>query len=311
VIRTVTLNPALDRSVSVPGLALDRVNRASSSRIDPGGKGINVSKVIAALGGRSLALGFLGGRTGELVAEALDGLGIAHRFTRVAGETRTNLKLDDPLRGTHTDINEAGPAVGPGDIARLEDELFRDAAAGDLFVFSGSAPLGVGPGIYAAWIRRARAAGALSILDADGDLLRLGLEAGPELCKPNAEELGRLLGRGLSSRRDMLAAAAAVLAGGAGRLVLSLGAEGALFAEKGRAFLAAGLKVEAVSTVGAGDSMVAALALGLEGGGSLESLIAPALGSATASVLVAGSGACSRQDAERYATQVTWEELAI
>lgn len=308
-IRTVTLNPALDRSVSVPGLALDRVNRATSSRVDPGGKGINVSKVIKALGGRSLALGFLGGRAGDLLAQGLDDLGVAHNFTRIAGETRTNLKLDDPESGTHTDINEAGPAVSPADVACLEAALFEGAGPGDVFVFSGSAPAGVGPGIYADWIRRARALGALSLLDADGELLRQGLEVGPDLAKPNKEELGRLLGRKLEGRADLLEAAWGLQAAGVGRVVVSLGSEGAFFVDAAGAYLARGIQVEAVSTVGAGDTMVAALALGLERGEGLERMIAPAVGAATAAVLVAGSGACDPEVAARYAAQVTWEAL--
>ncbi len=308
-IRTVTLNPALDRSVSVPGLALDRVNRASGSRVDPGGKGINVSKVIKALGGRSLALGFLGGRAGDLLAQGLDDLGVAHNFTRIAGETRTNLKLDDPRSGTHTDINETGPTVAPLDLVRLESALFEGAGPGDVFVFSGSAPAGVEPGIYAAWIRRARALGALSLLDADGELLCRGLEAGPDLAKPNEEELGRLVGHRLEGRDEILAAARGLLAAGVGRVVVSLGSEGALFVDAAGAYLARGIRVEAVSTVGAGDTMVAALALGLEKGESLEKMIAPAVGAATAAVLVAGSGACDPKAAARYAAQVTWEAL--
>lgn len=309
-IRTVTLNPALDRSVSVPGLALDRVNRAASSRVDPGGKGINVSKVVKALGGRSLALGFLGGRAGDLLAQGLDDLGVAHNFTRIAGETRTNLKLDDPANGTHTDINEAGPAVSPADLRRLEAALFEGAGPGDVFVLSGSAPAGVDSGIYAAWIRRARSIGALSLLDADGELLSRGLEAGPDLAKPNEDELGRLLGRKLEGRADLLEAARGLQAAGVGRIVVSLGSEGALFVDAHGAYLAKGIRVEAVSTVGAGDTMVAALALGLERGEGLEGMIAPAVGAATAAVLVAGSGACDPEVAARYAAQVTWDALA-
>jgi 1-phosphofructokinase len=253
-----------------------------------------------------VALGFLGGRTGRSIREALDAMGIAHAFTEIEGETRTNLKLDDPLAGTHTDVNEAGPAVGAADRARLESALFHSVLPGDIFVFSGSAPAGLPAGIYATWIERARALGALSVLDAEGDLLRLGQVGTRRQAKPNREELERLVGRRLATAPDLAAAARSLVAGGCGRVVVSLGAEGALFADAGGAWLAEGLSVEALSTVGAGDTMVAALALGLERGEGLESMIAPAVGAATAAVLVAGSGACDPAVAARFAAKARW-----
>lgn len=307
-IRTLTLNPALDRTVLIEDFEVDKVNRVGSSRVDAGGKGINVSKALAALGGRSVAYGFAAGAAGDRILEYLGARGIEARFTRLPGETRTNIKVVDQKRGTHTDINEAGPAASPETLAALEDELFSEAGAGDIFVFSGSACWGCGADIYARWIARARALGARTALDADGPLLKAGMAAGPDLVKPNLRELEALLGAAIEGEADMFAALRGLFEGRAGPApalaALSLGAEGAFFADREGIVRAEGMAVEAASTVGAGDSMLAALVLAMEVGRSLEEAAALAIGAATAAVAKGGSGAFDRASAEAYAERV-------
>ena len=148
---TVTCNPALDRSLTVPQFTADAVNRATGSRLDPGGKGVNVCTVLSALTTESVATGFLGGSAGSAIASALDTLGIRHDFVRVAGETRTNLKIYDPARKTYTDINEPGDPVSAADIAKLEEKLLSLAKPGDLVLFAGSAPKGLPENATANW----------------------------------------------------------------------------------------------------------------------------------------------------------------
>ena len=134
-IRTLTLNPAVDRTVTIERFRVDAVNRITDSRLDPGGKGINVSKAVHGLGGQSIAYGFLGGAAGGFIRSYLEGRGIPQRFIELEGETRTNLKVVDPLQSTHTDINESGPLAAAGAVARLEAQLFSDTGPGDVLVF--------------------------------------------------------------------------------------------------------------------------------------------------------------------------------
>lgn len=308
-IRTVTLNPALDLTLRVPGFRPDGVNRVVASRLDPGGKGVNVSKAAIALGGRSVAYAILGGENGRRLAAALDALSVPGRFAFVEGETRMNVKLDDPEGGTHADLNQAGPALAPEDLDKLGELVFADLRPGDVLVLSGSLPAGVPPGVYADWIVRARAAGAMTVLDASGEALALGLRAGPDLAKPNREELEQLAGGPLGGPAQLVGFAMGAMGAERGRVVLSLGEAGAVFAETGRAYLAEGIRVEAKSTVGAGDTMVAALALALEAGRGLEEMIAPAVGAATAAVMTSGSAACDPAEARRYADLVRFAPL--
>jgi len=314
VIRTVTLNPAVDRTATIERFAVDAVNRVSASRLDAGGKGINVSKAVRALGSQSVAYGFLGGAPGRFIRSYLDGQGMAHRFIEVEGESRTNLKIVDPVLGTHTDVNESGPRASPDEVRRLEAELFAGAGSDDVFVFSGSVCPGVDAGIYAEWIARARAAGASSVLDADGEALRLGAAAGPTIVKPNLDELERLVGTKLSAggivdAPAVVTAARGLIALGASMVVVSLGADGALFIDRARAIRAHGVPIRALCTVGAGDSVVAALCLGLQRGDSLERLVRPAVAAGTAAAATAGSQAFDPASLPAYEAQVTYEIL--
>lgn len=265
-IYTVTLNPALDKTVRVEGFAVGAVNRITGLRTDPGGKGINVSKVIAALGGDSVAMGLLGGHTGRQIAAALEAAGLHCCFMQTPGETRTNLKIVDPANHTNTDVNEPGAPVQPQAMQALLDELIGAVHDGDIVVLSGSLPHGAPADTYRRWAERCRTAGARVFLDADGAPLAEGLKAAPYLVKPNDAELSRLLGRELTALDELAGAARTLLDGGVQRAVISLGARGALYAAPGEMLYAEGLKVPVGSTVGAGDSVVAALAWAEEQG---------------------------------------------
>lgn len=307
-IKTVTLNPALDKTLIIEGFGVDKVNRAKSARIDAGGKGINVSKAIAILGSRSVAYGIATGDTGDYILGYLAERGIESRFTRSPGRTRTNLKIVDPIAKTHTDINEAGPRIDQAALEELERVLFEDASPSDIFVFSGSAPEDCPPDIYARWIERAAAAGARSVLDADGELLVRGAQARPDLMKPNERELERLAGRALVDDASRIAAVRALLTP-RGIAAISLGADGALFVDSRRALKAAGIAVEAASTVGAGDTMLAAIVICMERGCGIEEMAGPAIAAATAAVEAGGSAAFSAAAVEARVRQVQYCEI--
>lgn len=295
-IRTVTLNPAVDRTVSVARFAVGEVNRVVSTRLDAGGKGLNVSKALAAIGAKSVAYALLAGAAGRFVDAYLERLGIERRVLWIEGETRTNLKIVDPVLDTHTDVNEQGPAISAAELGRFEALVFGELEPGDVIVLSGSVGNGVDPGVYAAWTARAREAGALVILDADGAALARGVEAKPSLVKPNLEELERLAaerfrsGPGEAPDPGAVAGAARRLVeSGVGAVVVSLGADGAIFVAPGLALRARGIPLKAASTVGAGDSLVAALALGLSRRQALGELVAPAVAAGTAAAAATGS----------------------
>ena len=306
---TVTLNPALDKTVEIPDFSLDAVNRITAMRTDPGGKGLNVSKVIAKLGGTSTAVGVLGGTTGRRIADAMDALGIACQFTFVDGETRTNLKVIDPARHTNTDLNEPGLTVDQETLDHMRDALVAAIRPGDIVVLSGSLPKGAPADTYGSWTAACRTAGARVFLDADGEPLAHGLAAKHYLAKPNNNELSRLTGRALETADDLLAAARTLIADGVERVVVSMGGDGALFVSANRAYRAEGLRVPVGSTVGAGDSMVAALAYAAEQGMADADTVRLAVATSAANVMCSGSQAAERSAVDEVLPRVVFHEI--
>lgn len=308
-IYTVTLNPALDKTVEIPGMALDTVNRITAMRTDPGGKGINVSKVIAKLGGTSVALALLGGGTGRAIADALEEMGLRCELQFVEGETRTNLKVVDPVNHTNTDLNEPGISVTPAVLDSLLDRLIGLLQPGDLVVLSGSLPKGAPGDTYYTWVARCKEAGAKVFLDADGALLAEGLRAAPDLVKPNNDELSRLVGHPLETVEELAGAAGALLADGIQKVVVSMGGKGALYVTQETVLYAEGLKVPVGSTVGAGDSVVAALAVAETQGLSLEDTVRLSTATGAANVMCSGSQAAERSVIEELMPQVVFHRL--
>lgn len=308
-IYTVTLNPALDKTVEIPGMALDTVNRITAMRTDPGGKGINVSKVIAKLGSDSVALALLGGGTGRAIADALEEMGLRCELQFVEGETRTNLKVVDPVNHTNTDLNEPGISVTPAVLDSLLDRLIGLIQPGDLVVLSGSLPKGAPGDTYYTWVARCKEAGAKVFLDADGALLAEGLRAAPDLVKPNQDELSRLVGHPLETVEELAGAAGALLADGVQKVVVSMGGKGALYVTRDTVLYAEGLKVPVGSTVGAGDSVVAALAVAETQGLSLEDTVRLSTATGAANVMCSGSQAAERSVIEELMPQVVFHRL--
>lgn len=303
-IYTVTLNPALDKTVEIPDFAPGRVNRITALRTDPGGKGLNVSKVIAKLGGDSEAFVLLGGSAGRAVAAALEGLGVRCHIAWGEGETRTNLKIVDPVRRINTDINEPGFAVPPALTDGLLDRLTAALRPGDIVVLAGSLPPGAPADTYATWITRCKAADARVFLDADGAALTGGLRAKPFLVKPNDEELSRLLGRELRGVPALADAARQLVASGVENVVVSMGGAGAIYANADTVLRTEGLSVPVRSTVGAGDSVVAALAFALGRGMPLHDAAVLSTAVGAANVMCSGTQAAERSAVEALLPKV-------
>lgn len=308
-IYTVTLNPALDKTVEIPGMALDTVNRITEMRTDPGGKGINVSKVIAKLGGESCAVGILGGGSGKMLEKLLEGEPFATRFRCVEGQTRTNLKIIDREGHTNTDINEPGLTVTNADLDALLHELLAELRPGDIVVLAGSLPKGAPQDTYRTWTAACKKAGARVFLDADGALLAEGLKAAPYLIKPNDDELSRLAGKKLETLEELTAEGRRLLERGIERVVISLGGRGALYLRKGSTIYAEGLKVPVGSTVGAGDSVVAALAYAEAQGLSEEEAVRLSTAAGAANVMCSGTQAAEREAVEALLPKVRFSRL--
>jgi len=307
---TVTLNPAVDKTVEINNFTSNSVNRVSSVRLDAGGKGINVSKVIMSLGGNSQAIGFLAGKAGQFIKDYLDEMGIANDFIFVDGETRTNLKVVDPVQHTNTDINERGPDITPQDIKQMDHYLAQAVDEKSVVIFSGSVPPNVDKDIYQKWIYQAKEQGAKTILDADGELLRRGIVAGPYLIKPNIAELERLLDRKIVNIQEAVECSQLVMEKyGIEIVVVSMGEKGALFLNKEVTIVAKGIAVPVKSTVGAGDSMVAALAYAIDEGYAFEKAVTLAVAAGTANVMTNGTEPSSLAVIKELEKQVQWQYL--
>ena len=310
-IYTVTLNPALDKTVEIPSFAIDSVNRITAMRTDPGGKGINVSKVISKLGGKSIASGILGGATGKTILSALEDMGLETFFYHAEGETRTNLKVVDKIGHTNTDINEPGLTVTEELLSGLLKELLAKLKKDDIVVLSGSLPKGAPKNTYETWVRACREAGVKTILDADGELLMEGLKASPYLIKPNNHELSRLFGRTLETPKELEEAARKLMKEhGVEKVVVSMGGEGAIYVTEDTTILAEGLKVTVGSTVGAGDSVVAALAYAEESGMSLEETVRLSTATGAANVMCSGTQAAEYEVIKELIPKVVFHSLS-
>ena len=296
-IYTVTLNPAWDRTAEVERLQPGGTHLLGAVRGDAGGKGINVSRVLCALGQPTCALGLLGGGAGDELDQALRQEGVPAAFVRLGAACRVNTKIVDRAAGVTTEFNEMGPRVDDGALEQLEARL-KGLPQGAVTVLAGSLP----PGAPVRWYARAaelcHARGGRVVLDASREALRLGLEGEPEIVKPNRDELACLCG-GASLREEQLPAAARALLRGRTRLAaVSLGADGALFVTDQFAVRVKAPRVRAVSTVGAGDTMTAVLARWLasrpqrwepQEEETLSALARQAVAAATAKVLRPGT----------------------
>ncbi len=261
---TVTMNPAIDKTIEIDRLNRGNLNRIEKIEYDAGGKGINVSKTIHELGGESIATGFLGGNAGRVIEEILDSRGIKHDFVWVDGETRTNTKVCEQ-DGTVTELNEKGPEVTPEQLTNLLEKLDDLADDNVLFILAGSIPGNMEKDIYARIIERVHKKGAKVLLDADGELFRKGLEQKPDMIKPNQWEIEELQGfsHGVSDKK-LINVAEKMQTEGIDTVVISLGKNGALFVCGSYVAKGMPLKVDVHSTVGAGDAMVAAMAYSFE-----------------------------------------------
>lgn len=308
-IYTVTLNPAIDKTAQIPGFTPGQVNRILSFREDAGGKGINVSKCLGALGAESVAAVILAGETGRRLEALLRQENIAVLPVMARGQTRTNLKIVDSIGGINTDINEPGPCVDGAVLGQLLNSLCQRIQRGDIVILSGSLPPDAPTDTYRIWTERFRALGARVILDADGACFAEGIGGKPCMVKPNETELARLLGRPMETDEQILAGGMELLDRGIENAVISLGDKGALFLWQDGICRAEALSVPVLSTVGAGDSVVAAMAYAMEKGLPRQEQMALAMAMGAASVMQSGTQAPDADTVFALAKQVKIENL--
>jgi len=286
---TLTLNPAVDQTVEIPGFSAGAVNRVRASRLDAGGKGINVAAFLADFGIPVAAAGFLGAENASIFTSFFASKGIADHCIRIPGATRVGVKIVDPLNGQTTDLNFPGLAPQADEIGRLLATLDELAAACDWFVLAGSLPQGVSPAVYRQVIERL--AGKKVILDSSGEALRQGVCAHPWLIKPNTFELQELVGQPVDTLAAILSAARGLMATHSiASVVVSMGAEGAVFVDETEAVWAVPPQVEVRSTVGAGDALVAGITAARLGGLSLAESARLATAFAACAVCRIGAG---------------------
>lgn len=263
-VTTVTPNPAIDKTYWINEFRANKQNRVSRGRIDPGGKGLNIARILKGFGLEGTALGFFGGMIGRELINLLteEGVNIAPVFTNA--NTRTNTKIIDPASGKETEINEPGPFIGKREKDQLRQYVQDYAAKSAYLVFSGSLPPGCEPDFYAGLINTAKKFNCKTILDTSEVALQEGIKAAPYLIKPNHHELSELIGSKIENPAAAAAAATKVRnAYGVEEVVVSLGDLGAVMAIESGAFHAVPPKVKSENTIGAGDSLVAGLIYGM------------------------------------------------
>jgi 1-phosphofructokinase family hexose kinase len=314
VIVTVTLNAALDRTLTVPNFQRGHRHRASQVLTLAGGKGINIARALKRLDVPVVATGLAGGRTGTRIVEELTAEAILNDFVRIGEESRTSTAVVDPMESSYTEINEWGPRVSPEELEVLLEKLHYLARGADFVVFAGSLPRGVEESFYADAIRDLNRGGVPVVLDTEGEPLRLGVEAEPYLVSPNQREAEHVVGQELDDQDDFLMALDALAELGARNVHITLdsGCFG-LFREERqvRRYRALAPMLEPVSVVGAGDVLLAQFIAAKLAGKSTEDALRLAVAAGAASTLEVGAGRFEPKDASRLAGGVELQELNL
>lgn len=260
-IYTITLNPSIDYTVTVEDLALGELNKIKEEFKFPGGKGINVSRILTRLETENTALGFIGGFTGDFIEKSLSNEGINQNFTKIAADTRINIKLKAQ---TETEINGQGPEISLAEQLDLKAKLAA-ATTGDIVIFSGSQPPSLAADFYTELIEIVQKNGAQFVIDTTGQSLLAALPYQPLLIKPNHHELGELFNVTLNSLSEIMPYGQKLLDLGAQNALVSMGKDGALLFTKAGVYQAPPLEGTLINSVGAGDSMIAGFTSQLSG----------------------------------------------
>jgi 6-phosphofructokinase 2 len=302
-IYTITLNPALDRTMWIQRVRDDVSNRILEEKSFAGGKSVDVSKVLKNLNVDNIALGFVGGFAGRELEGRLLNEGIQTEFIHVSGDTRTNIIIHEIDTKKQLAFNARGPEIRASELMEFI-ELLERLPCSDLVAIGGSLPRGVTPEIYRKIIAIVKKCQSTVVLDVDGEALRAGILAQPDVIKPNIHELSELVGRDLKGLDEISAAAREINQQGVKIVLVSMGGKGILLVSKGQEYLAVPPYVDVQSTIGAGDSSVAGFISGLIQGKDLKECLVYAAAAGTATTLYQGTALCQKDDFERLVPQV-------
>lgn len=308
-IATITLNPSIDQHILVENLVRDDANRAKEIFRDAGGKGINVSKVVKELGGRTYAYALIGGLEGKLLTQLLKKARIPFTGVQVKGATRINTILTDTTDRTQTRISAPGPVIHHTRVSALVKKLLRHRPKPFLWALGGSLSHRMAPTTYKEIILALQRCCAPCILDTDNEALKFGIEAKPFMIKPNEYEMQRLTNLNLKTIPQYLRAAKAVLEKGVKIVVVSLGKQGALFVTPNDAFHVLSPAVPVRSKVGAGDSLIGGFALALFHRKTLREAARFAIAASASAVMTKGTKLCRREDIPRLLPRVKIKNL--
>jgi 1-phosphofructokinase/tagatose 6-phosphate kinase len=312
VIVTVTVNAALDRTLTVPVFQIGFRHRSTEVLTLAGGKGINVARALKRLDAPVVATGLAGGRTGTRIIEELTSEAILNDLVRIAGESRTSTAVVDPTAGTYTEINEWGPEVTAVELETLMEKLHYLARGADFVVLAGSLPRKVPTTFYAEAIRDLSRRDVRVVLDSEGEPLRIGVEAAPYLVSPNQREAEQLVGQELEDDDDFLMALDAIAEMGARNVLITL--ENGCFAllrqgKKTRRLRALSPYVEPVSGVGSGDVLLAQFLAAATDEKPTDDAVRLAVAAGSASVRAVGAGRFDPQLAATFASEIELSEL--
>jgi 1-phosphofructokinase family hexose kinase len=314
VILTVTLNAAIDRTVAVPNFRLGRRHRAVESRTVAGGKGVNVARALKLLRRPVIATGLAGGPTGARILELLTEEAILNDFTRIGGESRTNLAIIDPTSGEQTEINERGPEVAPDEVDQFIEKVLYLAQGASLCVLAGTLPPGVDPALYARLVAELRRLGVQTLLDTEGEPMRLGLRAEPAIVAPNVEEAEGAVGHEFNDADDLALGLASLLEMGAREAIITrpAGCVAILAEDAARRRYEVEIEpLEPVSGVGSGDCFLAGYAAARYDGASPRECLAFGVACGAESTQHFGAGTVNAREVERLLSRVEVREVEV
>jgi 1-phosphofructokinase/tagatose 6-phosphate kinase len=311
---TVTLNAALDKTLEVPNFTPGRRHRTVDQTTMAGGKGVNVARAIKALGQPVIATGLIGGSTGNRIIDSLGGESVLNGFVRIREESRTNTAVLDPTTGLHTEINERGPAVSAQELELFHEKLLYLAKGASICVFAGSLPRGVEPDVYARLIRDVRRLGVTTMVDTEGEPLRLAMRAEPDVVSPNELEAEELVGHEFNDVDDRANAVAEITRLGAVEAIMTVADGCYAHVLEGGSSVLYRVKVEeqeARSTIGSGDAFLAGYVAARYSGRSTIDCLRFGVACGAESTQHFGAGLIDPGKVERLLPEVEAEKLDV
>ncbi len=310
---TVTLNPALDKTLEVPNFTQGRRHRSVEQVTLPGGKGINVARVIKRLGQPVIATGLAGGATGTRIIEALNDEAILNSFVRIRDDSRTNTAVLDPTTGSQTEINERGPAVSAAELDMFQEKLLYLAQGASMCIFAGSLPRGIEPDTYAELIRAVKRLGVTTIVDTEGEPLRLAVRAEPDLVTPNELEAEELVGQEFNDVADRAQAVIEMTRLGAAEAIMTVrdGCYAHVTDEEPTLYRVSVEEVEATSRIGSGDAFLAGYVAARYSGRSPVDCLRHGVACGAESIQHFGAGVVDPAQVGRLFSEVKAERLEV